>query len=310
LFMNTQPKAKNQDLGLGYKVTQEQEKRFINRDGTFNVRREGIAGRSAFSLYHAILAIPWPAFYAWLLVMFLMANAVFAAGYLISGPEAFPQLAHLPIGQRYWGLFLYSIQVLTTLGASPLHPETTAPNILLGAESTIGLLGFALATGLIIARFSNPRIKILFSDNAVIAPYNDITGFMFRIINGRSNELIEVTAVVTLAVVDEKGKRQFSQLPLERDKVFVFPLNWTIVHPINESSPLWGLKAEDLARSQSEFLITITAVDRYLSKTIYARSSYLHNDIAIGARFVTMIRQDPDGRVVADVDLLSRIEKI
>jgi inward rectifier potassium channel len=308
--MDPQPKDQLRDLGLGFKVSQEQRRRFINRDGTFNVRREGIPGRSAFSLYHAILGISWPAFYAWLLGSFLLANAIFALGYLLSGSEAFPELARLPAASKYPELFLYSIQVLTTLGASPLHPKTVVPNILLGAESTLGLLGFALATGLIIARFSNPRAKIIFSDKAVIAPYDDITGFMFRIINGRNNELIDVTAAVTLTFIDKDGRRRFRQLPLEREKVLVFPLNWTIVHPIDKASPLWGMGAEELAESQAEFLINITSFDKNLSRTIHARSSYLYDEIRLGARFVTMIKQDPDGRVVADAGLLSKIEEI
>jgi inward rectifier potassium channel len=297
--MDTHPKEQNRDLGLGFKVSQEQRKRFVNRDGTFNVRREGIAGRSAFSLYHAILGISWPAFYAWLLGSFLLANAIFALGYLVSGSQAFPELAQLPGAARYRELFLYSIQVLTTLGANPLHPYTT-----------LGLLGFALATGLIIARFSNPRTELLFSDKAVIAPYNDITGFMFRIINGRNNELIDVTAAVTLTFTEKDGNRRFRQLPLERERVLVFPLNWTIVHPIDKASPLWGMKVDDLAESHAEFLITITSFDKNLSRVIYARFSYLYDEIVIGAKFVTMIKQDPDGRVVADAGLLSKIEMI
>jgi inward rectifier potassium channel len=307
--MDPQFSQLDRDLGLGFKVTQEQRKRFINRDGSFNVRREGIPGRSAFSLYHAILGISWPAFYAWLLASFLLANAVFAFGYQWSGPNAFPELIQFSAGPKYRELFLYSIQVLTTLGANPLHPNTVVANILLGVESTLGLLGFALATGLIIARFSNPRTKLLFSDKAVIAPYHDITGFMFRIINGRNNELIDVTAAVTLTFIDKDGRRRFRQLPLERERVLVFPLNWTIVHPIDRTSPLWGMGAGELAEAQAEFLITITSLDKNLSRTIYARSSYLYDEVIIGAKFVTMIKQDPDGRVVGDAGLLSKIEE-
>lgn len=308
--MDPQPSRQEQDLGLGFKVIQQQRTRFINRDGTFNVRRRGIPGRGAFSLYHAILAISWTSFYAIIFIAFILANAVFAAGYFFCGRAAFPELANLPAAERYVHLFLYGIQILTTLGASPLHPMTLAGNIILAVQSVTGLLGFALGTGLIFARFSNPATKIIFSNCAVIAPYKDITGFMFRIINGRSNELIDVTANVTLAVIDQSGQRVFQQLSLERDKVNVFPLNWTIVHPIDENSPLWGKGSRDLGDANAEFLITITAIDKDLSKTAYARLSYLYKEVAVGARFVTMIEQTPDGMVVADANLLSKIEKV
>jgi inward rectifier potassium channel len=303
------PSEHEQDLGLGFKVTQSQKSRFINRDGTFNVYRSTRFGRGWFSIYHAILAASWTYFFFWIIALFIVANIIFAATYLITGPESFPQLANLGTAERYGQLFLYSVQILTSLGASPLHPVTTWAFIILDIESAVGLLGFAVATGLILARFSNPATKIMFSEMAVIAPYKDITGFMFRIINGRSNELIEVSATVTLAVIDSRGQRQFRQLALERDMVLVFPLNWTIVHPINDSSPLWRLSAEDLSRANAEFLIAITALDRNLSRKAYARFSYLYDEVIMGAKFATMIDQAPDGSVIAKPHLLSKIEK-
>jgi inward rectifier potassium channel len=298
-----------QDLGLGFKVGQSQKTRFINRDGTFNIHRKGILGRGSFSPYHAILGMPWARFFAWIIGIFILANTVFTLLYIAMGPDAFPGLASTEWWGRFGYLFLYSIQILTTLGASPIHPVTIPANILLGLESAAGLLGFALSTALIFARISNPATKIIFSDNAVIAPYKDKTGFMFRIINGRTNELIEVSATVTLAINDSAGQRHFKQLPLERDLVLVFPLNWTVVHPIDSSSPLWGWGAKELASANAEFIIVITAYDKDLSRKVHCRFSYLYNEVAIGARFVTMIQLEPDGKVLADPELISEIEK-
>jgi inward rectifier potassium channel len=298
-----------QDLGLGFKVGQSQRSRFINRDGTFNIHRKGILGWESFSPYHAILGMSWIYFFAWIVGLFILANIIFSFLYLLTGPNAFPGLNNIGWGSRFGILFLYSTQILTTLGASPLHPITIPANILLGLESAVGLLGFALATAIIFARVSNPATKIIFSETAVIAPYRDMTGFMFRIINGRNNELIEVSAAVTLAITDNNGQRHFKQLSLERDMVLVFPLNWTVVHPITDSSPLWGITANRLESAGAEFLITITAYDKDLSRKVYARYSYLYDEVLVGAKFVTMIHQASDGRVMADPDLISAVEK-
>ncbi len=303
-------KKQEHDLGLGSKVVQQNKTRFINRDGSLNVYRKGVLERGSFSPYHAILRISWWSFYMWLFVLFISANLLFAALFLLAGPHAFPELTQLSLSQRFVQLFFYSVQNITTLASSPLHPVTILGNIILSVEAVAGLLGFALSMSLIFTRFSNPATKIIFSKHAVIAPYNGINGFMFRIINGRNNELIEVTATVTLTLLDKNGSRQFQQLSLERDKVLVFPLNWTIVHPIDNASPISGMTAQDLANAEAEFLIYITAVDKDLSKTVYARFSYLHDEIVEGARFVPMIEQSANGTVLADPHRIHQIEKI
>jgi inward rectifier potassium channel len=303
-------KKQEHDLGLGSKVVQQNKKRFINRDGSLNVYQKGAFERGSFSPYHAILRMSWWSFYTWLAVLFIAANILFVTLYLLAGPHAFPELTRLSLSQKFAQLFFFSIQIITTLASSPLHPVTTMGNIVLSVEAVAGLLGFALSMSLIFTRFSNPATKIIFSENAVITPYNDINGFMFRIINGRNNELIEVTATVTLTMLDKDGNRQFQQLSLERDKVLVFPLNWTIVHPIDTTSPIFEMTLQDLAKADAEFLIYITAVDKYLSKTVYARFSYLYDEIVEGARFVPMIERSADGTVLANPHRIHQIEKI
>ena len=308
--MNLQPVKQEQDLGLGSKVVQENRNRFINRDGSLNVYKKSVWERGAFSPYHAILSLNWTRFNLLLFAVFVFTNLVFAVLYFFEGAAAFPELANLTPGDRLLQLFFYSVQSLATLGASPLHPASNLGNLLLSVEVFLGLWFVALFTGLIFARFSNPATRIIFSENAVIAPYNDIQGFMFRIINGRNNELIEITATVTLSILDKNGKRQFQKLNLERDMVLVFPLNWTVVHPIDKTSPIWGMTLEDLARTEAEFLIYITAIDKDLSKKVYARFSYLYNEIIIGAQFAPMIEQTSNGTVIADTNRIHRIEKI
>lgn len=299
----------NLDLGLGDKVSQENRTRFINQDGSLNVHRKGVFERGNFSPYHAILNATWPRFFSGVVVYYLVANLLFTAGYLMSGKAAFPDITSLSFFQRFGQLFFYSVQVISTLGSSPLHPATAMADIILALEAIVGLFGFAVGASLLFARFSNPSIKILFSSNAVIASYQGITGFMVRIINGRSNELILVTATMTLAMNGAGGKRVFYQLPLERSQVQTFPVNWTIVHPIDAMSPIYRKSAKDLEKDDAEFVISITAVDPDLSKTVYSRRSYKDGEIIEG-KFAYILERDKDGTVVVDPNRISELEKI
>lgn len=300
---------KNLDLGLGDKVARENRTRFVNRDGSVNVYRKGMFDRGRFSPYHAILNASWRRFFFGVVLYYLVANLFFTAGYLLCGRAAFPDIANLDFWRRFWQLFFYSVQVISTLGSSPLHPATPMADALLALEAIVGLFGFAVGASLLFARFSNPAVKILFSDKGVLAPYLNLKAFMVRIINGRSNELVQVSATMTLAMNDEKGNRNFYVLPLERDQVQTFPVNWTIVHPIDENSPLKGKTVQQWYQLDAEFVINITAVDPDLSKTVYARTSYKDGEIVEG-KFTYIIEQDKNGTVTVDPDRISEIEKV
>jgi inward rectifier potassium channel len=182
--------------------------------------------------------------------------------------------------------------------------------IIVSLEAMTGLLGFAIAAGVIFARFSNPSTNIRWSRQAVIAPYKDITGFMTRLVNNRSNELIDVKAVVTLAMETQDGKRRLEQLSLERENILVFPLSWTIVHPITKESPLYGLTIEDLERRKAEFLIAISAVDQELSRTVYVRHSYIPKEIMSGVKFANILENAKDGTIFMDPARIDEIENV
>jgi inward rectifier potassium channel len=305
-----EPNNPDEDLGLGARVIQENQSRFINSDGSFNVYRKGVFERGAFSPYHAIINKSWSAFYGYLLAAYALTNFIFTGLYLMAGSDAFS--AALPAGMipRFGELFFFSIQVLTTLGSSPLHPMTVFTKIIFSIEAMMGILGFSVAAGLIFARLSNPAVKIIFSKRAVVAPYRDGTAFMFRIINGRSNEFIDMSATITVSMTEKDGRRVFHQLAIERSTVLVFPLNWTVVHPIDKGSPLYGMSSDDLARARAEFLITIAGTDQDLSKRIYVRRSYLFNEIVFGAKFSNIIERADDGTVFVDPKRIHEIENV
>ncbi len=270
----------------------------LNRDGTFNVSREGMPFLRAFSPYHAMLTLSWPWFYAVVIAAYLVVNGLFATAFFLCGPEALSGTAPTTTAGRALDCFFFSVQTIATIGYGRISPVGIAANVLVAVEAFVGLLGFAMATALAFARFSQPRAKVLFSEKAVIAPYRGINAFEFRIINERNNQLIEVEAKVMfsrLETHDGKRVRRFDSLPLERSKVAFFPIQWVVVHPIDEASPLRGLSQQDLAASNAEFFILLTGVDETFAQTVHARSSYRFDEVVVGAKFVDMYRKAGDG---------------
>jgi inward rectifier potassium channel len=172
----------------------------------------------------------------------------------------------------------------------------------------------ALLAGMIFARFSRPTAKIVYSQHAVIAPYRGMTAFEFRIVNARRNEIIEVEAKLLFSRFEETDRgfiRQYYQLALERDRVTFFPLTWTLVHPIDESSPLYGVKSQDLADSKGEFLILLNGVDEAFAQTVYSRTSYIANEIRWNARFASVFTRPTKGKpVMVDLERFHEIESL
>ncbi|MFQ5350694.1 MAG: ion channel, partial [Thermoanaerobaculia bacterium] len=245
--------AEDLDLGFGSVVADESRRRLLNRDGSFNVVRRGLGWRGTLSLYHSLLTLSWPRFLLLVLAGYLATHVVFAILYTLCGTEALTGLPAATLGEQLQRSFFFSVHTLSTIGYGQIVPATLGANLLMTAESIAGLFGLALVTGLVFARFSRPTADVVFSDNAVVAPYRGLTAFQFRIANRRRNQLVDLTARVHFTRLEgKKGerKRRFYDLELERRKVTFFPLSWTLVHPIDDDSPLAGLGPEDLAASE------------------------------------------------------------
>jgi len=305
--------AEDRDLGFGSRVLQHTDARFLNRDGSFNVVRENESFLRSLNLYHEMLTAPLWVFYSVIVSAYVLLNLLFAAAYLLCGPGALLGSTAVTPGERYLEAFFFSVQTLATIGYGRLSPAGSAANSLVAIEALVGLLGVAFATGLGFARFSRPLAHILYSEKAVIAPYRGITGFMFRIINERRNQLIEVKARLTLSrMVNEDGRRirRFEPLALERSTVLFFPLHWTLVHPIDEKSPLYGATAESLREAKAEFMILLTGTDETFSQTVHARSSYLPEEVVVGARFKDMFVDADDGRPRVDMHRFHELEAV
>lgn len=301
----------NKDFGLGSRVAQQSRLRFLNRDGSFNVKRNGLSFFRSLSLYHWLLTMSWARFFCIILIAYLVTNILFAWGYILCGPDALHGSAAVTDAERWLDAFFFSVQTSATIGYGRISPNGLAANILVTVEALSGLLGFALATGLLFARFSQPNAKIIFSTSAVIAPYKNGSAFMFRIANQRKSQLIEVQATVSMGRVElNNGKpiRRFHSLTLEREKVVFFPLHWVIVHPIDEKSPLYSVTEADFVKSDPEIVILLTGIDETFSQTVHARSSYKHHEVVWGARFGDMYVGDEDGKMAIDMRRIDEIE--
>ena len=276
------------DLGFGSVVSRESRQRLVNRDGSFNVQRRGLGFWSSFSLYHTLLTISWARFFFIFVGWYFAANALFAVAYVACGPDALSGSTLGLDNHPFLRAFFFSVETLSTIGYGNVAPVGVAANLVVTAEALAGLMGFAIVTGLLFARLSRPTAKILFSRHAVVAPYRGITALEFRVANARSNELIEISAKVMVSRFEDiEGvrTRRYYPLSLERDGVVFLPLTWTVVHPIDEASPLHGETAESLRNSQAEVLVLLKAFDEIFSTIVQTRTSYTMDEVVWGARF-------------------------
>lgn len=305
--------TETRDLGFGSVVAGQSRERLLNQDGSFNVRRTGLSFLTSLSVYHTLMTMPWKVFLSLLLLLYFLSNIVFGLFYASLGAESLVDTSSAPTENLFLRGFFFSVQTFATIGYGTIHPVGFVPNLLVTIESYYSMVTTALITGIIFARFARPTAKIHFSRVAVIAPYRGINGFMFRLVNGRSSQLIEVEVKVMFArFVEENGSvaRRFDLLDLERKSVAFFPLAWTIVHPISEKSPLYNLSPEDLKKSDAEFLILLTATDETFAQVVHTRSSYKPAEIKFGYKFVNMYNPVDDGGTISiNIKKLSTIEK-
>jgi inward rectifier potassium channel len=278
-------------------------RRVIGENGQFNVHRRGTTWHD-FHPYLHLVNMSWWRFLLSLFLGYVVLNSLFAGVYFFLGPE---QLSGAD-ARTEWGRFLndffFSSHTLSTVGYGNIAPKGMAANSVATFEALVGVLGFAVATGLLFGRVSRPSARIGFSENMLVAPYQDGTSLQFRMVNRRSNSLMELEAKVMLMTVDSsngKLQRSYNMLRLERPKVLFLPLSWTVVHPIDEDSPLWGKTAEDLTRLQAEVLILVKGYDDTFSQTVLARHSYRHDEFLWNKRFAPAFYVDDEGDLVLEL---------
>ena len=296
------------DLGLGSKASAGTQ-RSLNKDGSFNIKKINVPFSERVNFFHSLVSMSWTKFFILIFTAFLLVNLLFAQVYMMIGLEHLTGIDAKDSLHRFLEAFFFSSQTLTTLGYGRIAPVGAMASTVAAVESMLGLLTFALATGLLYGRFSKPTAKIKYSGCAVIAPYKDINGFMFRVLNPRDNQLIEIEVSLTLSVKRKDSElRDFFFLELERAKVVFMASTWTIVHPISSSSPLFQLTEKEVLEKDAEFIVMIKAFDETFSQTVYSRSSYKASELRWGQKFVYVISKEGDMSVV-DVGRIDETEK-
>jgi inward rectifier potassium channel len=256
-----------------------------------------------------MLQMPRRKFLFILFLFYILINLIFAAVYYAVGMEHLEGIKASSTAEKIWEAYFFSAQTFTTVGYGRISPKGITTSTVAAFEALVGLLSFALATGLFYGRFSKPKAFVRFSKNAVLAPFNNGLAIMMRVAPYKNNNLLDAEAKVTVGIIEEENglpKNKFYSLELEYEKVNSLTLSWTIVHPINEKSPFHTFTAEDFANTTGEILIFFKAFDDMFSNTVVARTSYTLNELVIGAKFVPMYhRNNEKNKTVLYLDKLN-----
>jgi inward rectifier potassium channel len=304
-------KAEEKELGFGSK-TSTQRTRLVNKDGSFNIDLIERSRWQSMSIYHALITMRWRKFNFIVFLYFIIINLLFACFYYIAGIDGLIGVQGTSSVDRFLEAFFFSTQTFSTVGFGRISPGNHLISSIAAIESVVGLLGFALATGLLYGRFSRPVAKVIFSKNAIIAPFRNTRAFQFRIANKmRNSQMTNMECQVTVAKLEtENGVqlRRFRSLKLELKTIVFFPLSWTLNHIIDESSPLYGMSYEDMKAADMEFLILLTGFNDTFSQTVNTRFSYTFEELVYGAKFISILGQNEKGQTFQDLNKISDYE--
>jgi inward rectifier potassium channel len=295
------------DLGFGSQPVIKNQF-LLNKDGSPNVKRIGLPFFNTANNYHILITMSWTKFWALVVSGYAALNVIFAFIYMSFGANGLDGSSGAESMRRFWDAFFFSAQTISTVGYGRISPKGMGTNSVAALESMLGLLAFALATGLLYGRFSRPSAQIVYSKNLLIAPYREkCKGLMFRLANLRRNLLVDLEIEIIFSyneMVNGKASRRFYPLDLERKNVSILTINWTVVHPIDENSPLSNMTQQELLDNEGAFAILLRAFDDTFSQTVHSRRAYKADEIIWGAKFKPVFERDPEGRIVLD---LSRI---
>lgn len=282
--------------------TNDESDRLIGRDGRVNVRKSGMGFLAHFSVFHYLVNIPWWKFNVLIILSYAAVHALYGLLYTAVGVESIGVESRGHLEDLMQGIY-FSAQTFSTVGFGRLNPQNHIVNLISMSEMLVGMMYLALAAGLLFARFSRPVSKIVFSKNALISPYKAGKGLMIRLTNAKENLLIDVRARVLLStkkLVDGQYQRKFYQLNLELASINMLALSWTIVHPIDEGSPLHNLTEEEIESIDPEILVLIRGYNNTFSQDIHSQTSYKYEDLVWGAKFTPIFR-NRRGQTIVDV---------
>lgn len=310
--INKKAKAEN-NSGFGTN-SQNYGGRFINKNGNANIQKVGIGFLEGISWYHTMLKIPRWKFFFIIILFYFIVNMFFASIYILIGVENLRGVTSVSRIDKFGEAFFFSIQTFTTVGYGHISPSGFFASFVAAVEALSGLLSFAIATGLFYGRFSKPNAFIKFSENALIAPYNEGTALMMRLAPHKNTNLTDAEASVTVGVlIDENGvvSNKFYNLPLEMSKINSLTLSWTLVHPIDEESPLFNLNQSDYKSTIGEILVYIKTFDDMYSSTVAKRTSYTFDEVVYGAKFTSMYSKNQSNtKTVLHLENLNSFVKV
>jgi inward rectifier potassium channel len=273
--------------------------RIIQRSGTRDILTVGRKKHLLGDSYHQLLTISWPRLFLLIIGFYVAINSLFAIGYYLD-PDG---VLNARPGS-FADAFFFSVQTLATIGYGYMAPKSSISHVMVTIEAFAGVLMTALATGLMFAKFSRPTARVIFSDVAVIAPRDGVPTLMFRVANERANQIVEARMQVAIARTERTREgevmRRFHDLPLSRQQNIIFALTWTVMHPIDERSPLHGTTLEDLAKDEAEIIVSLTGIDETMSQTVHARYSYLPSELRWFHRFVDIVGRTEQGKRFID----------
>ena len=299
----------NNDTGFGTSAA-SYGGRFINKDGSFNILKTGQPRWKRTSVYYFLLNMPAWKFAVLILAGYFSVNIAFTCLYLIVGISGLTGISGATGLRHILEVFFFSTETFTTVGYGRVNPTGIGVNFVAALESLCGLLALAIATGLIYGRFARPKSFLVFSEDAVITPYKEITGLMFRVAAYKENHHLtnaEVTVNIALTLQEDgQSVFRFYSLHLERSRVDTLSMNWTIVHPIDDESPLKGLTKEDLQAGDAEIYVLCRGFDDVYSNMVQQRTSYTYHEILFNAKFVPMYKESEDGKTtILELDKLN-----
>lgn len=288
--------------------------RFVNKSGQPNIEKKGINFLERISWYHTMLTIPGWKFMLLIFLFFILVNLLFAIIYFAIGVENLSGMVTTSPLEKFGEAYFFSAQTFTTVGYGRVNPTGFMASAVSSFQALLGLLSFAVVTGLLYGRFSRPKAYLKFSENAIIAPFRDGVALMLRLAPYKNTSLTDAEAKLTLGMmVEENGRmtNKFFPLELELEKVNALTLSWTIVHPITENSPLYKFTGEDFGNTIGEVLVFVKAFDDMFSNTVVARSSYTFKEIVVGAKFIPMYNRSSDGKsTILHLDKLNTFNEV
>lgn len=288
--------------------------RFFNKDGTPNMQVKGLHFMARMNIYHSLLFMKRWKFILSIMLFFIAINVVFASLYLMIGLEHLGGLVATTNAEKFGEAFFFSAQTFTTVGYGRINPIGFMASFVAAVEALTGLLSFAIATGLLYGRFARPRPFIKYSKNALFAPFKEGIAFMYRMVPYTKNYLVNVEVKMTLAIrVTEDGiqKNRFFNMELDIAKANTLTSNWTLVHKIDENSPLYQLTKEDIELGKAEVLIFVQGFDESFANTVISRNSYTYEEFVFGGKFLPMYHADEQNQsTILHLDKLDDFEKV